>query len=244
MPPEPTAPAATTDYGTAFNELGNVYDPQVASVNTQLAAIPGQQQAAQSQLDQAKTNAFRDIGITANNRGILNSGYSPYEQNDYTTTKYNPAVTDLNNTTAANKQTLQDKITSINNQRAQDAESLVTSTQAAQAKLQAAQIKAQNAAATTANNASQTAADKAASANYVQGKAGNYMFVNNSGKSINLQQYVNNTGGDINTVLGLLQNGTTYDKAIYNKVLAAKPSNPTAALNLIRQLDTQKAYGF
>lgn len=244
MPPEPVPAAPTTDYGTAYSEFGSVYDPQVASVNTQLAAIPGQEATAQASLDQAKANAFTNNSLTSNARGIMYSGYTPSQNTAYTTNTYNPAVTKLQTDTATNKQTLQDKITSINNQRAQDAEQLVESTQANNAKVQAAAIKAQSSAANSANSASTAAADKAASANYVQGKQGQYMFVDNSGKSINLQKYVSNTGGDINTVLGLLQGGTSYDKNIYNKVLAAKPTNATAALNLIRQLDTKKAYGF
>lgn len=241
MPPAPTNnQAPTTDFGTAYSELGVAYDPQVATVNTQLAALPGQQQTQQTQLDQGKANAFTNNSLTANARGLMYSGYTPVQNAAYTTNTYTPAVTKLNTDFTDQKQTLQDKITSINQQRSNDAESLVQSTQAERAK------EAATAARATAktSSTSQAAADKAASANYVQGKQGQYMFVDNSGKSINLQKYVSNTGGDINTVLGLLQGGTSYDKNIYNKVLAAKPGNATAALNLIRQLDTKKAYGF
>lgn len=149
MPPPTNNQAPTTDLTTAYNELGNVYDPQTSQVNTALAAIPGQQQAAMSSLDQAKANAFRDIGTTANNRGLLYSGYSPYEQNDYTTNKYNPAVTDLNNKVADQTKTLQQKLTDINQSRSNAAQSLVSQTQDAQAK-----IDAQNAKLSTGSTAS------------------------------------------------------------------------------------------
>lgn len=244
MPPQPTPPAATTDYATAYGELGSTYDPEVAAVNTDIAALPAQQAAAQASLDQAKANAFKSNALTSNARGVLFSGYTPQANSDYTANTYNPAVTNLNTKTQNQQQTLQDKITDINNQRAQGAESLVEDTQEANAKVTAAALRAQQSTDSKTATAATAASNKASSANYVQGKTGNYMFVDNSGKAINLQQYVTNTGGDINTVLNLLQNGTTYDKNIYNKVLASKPANATAALNLIRQLDTKKAYGF
>jgi hypothetical protein len=126
-------PAPTTDFNTAYGELGNVYDPQAAQVNTALAAIPGQQQAAMSSLDQAKVNAFKTIGTTANSRGIFFSGYQPDQQNTYTTTKYDPAVTDLNNKTTAQTQSLQQKLTDISQARSNAAQSLVNDTQTAQA---------------------------------------------------------------------------------------------------------------
>lgn len=243
--------AATTNYNQAVAEFGSVYDPQVAAVhaqadqalqtkNTALAQL-GQDNATKlSQLDQAKANAFSNNALTANARGLNFSGYAPAQNTAYTTSTYNPnvqaqntayqrSVDSTNTDYNSNYQSLQDKITQLNQQRANDAYSLVQNTRQAQA--QAAKEAA--AAATAASN-------KTNSANYVQGSKGQYQFVDNTGKSINLQQYVDKTGGDINTVLGLLQGGTSYDKNIYNKVLAAKPANATAALNLIRQL-SQKA---
>lgn len=133
MAPQPNNnPAPTTDYSTAFNELGSVYDPETTQVNTALAALPGQQQTAQASLDQAKANAFRDIGTNANSRGVFFSGYQPYEQNDYTTTKYNPAVTNLNTKISNQNQTLTEKLAQIQQTRANAAQSLVSDTQSAE----------------------------------------------------------------------------------------------------------------
>lgn len=259
----PVAPnnnqAPTTNYGDAYNSFENVYAPQVQAVqaqqaqalqtkNTTLAQLDQDKTTNLSSLDQAKVNAFKDNATTANARGLNFSGYTPYTNDQYTTNTYNPGVdkvntdytrgvADTNTTYDQNNQSLIDKITAINQQRANDANTLVLNTQ--QAQQEAAQ-----AAAKSAGKVSTAAANKAAAANYVQGTQGQYQFVNSSGKAINLQQYVNATGGNINTVLGLLQNGTGYDKAIYNKVVNAKPANATVALNLIRQLDSKKAYGF
>lgn len=134
MPPQPLPPAATTDYGTAYGELDSSYDPQVAQVNAALATLPGQQAAAQSSLDQAKANAFKDYSLTSNSRGLLYSGYQPYQQNSYTTNTYDPAVKNLNDKVTTQTQSLKDKITDINNKRAVAAENLVLSTQNDQAK--------------------------------------------------------------------------------------------------------------
>lgn len=256
MYPTPNnSPAATTDYNTAIGEVAAIYDPQIQQVQQQ------QQQAQQahdtavqqltqnrdttlSSLDQAKANAFKTNVNTSNARGIFFSGYAPATNQAYVSNVYNPNVDKTNttyqrgvqsaDTTLQNNQlSLQDKINQINQERANAANTVVLNTQ-----------QAQQAAADKAAKAAQTLSDKANSANYIQGSQGQYMFVGANGKALNLQQYVNNTGGDINTVLGLLQNGTSYDKNIYNKVVAARPGNATAAINLIRELDTKKAYGF
>lgn len=142
MPPQPLPPNPTVDYGTAYNELGSTYDPQVQQTQTQIDALPGQQATALSSLDQAKANAFKDNALTSNAKGVLFSGYTPQANQDYTANTYNPSVDKLNTTVAANKQSLLDKINDINNQRAGQAENLVESTTAANAKVAAANAKA------------------------------------------------------------------------------------------------------
>lgn len=145
--------AATTDYNTAYAEFGNVYDPQVQAAqaqqaqvlqakNTALAQLDQDKTTSLSQLDQAKVNAFKDNATTANARGLTFSGYTPYTNNAYVTNTYNPNVDKVNtnysrnvdntNTTyTQNNQSLLDKITAINQQRANDANSLVLNTQQA-----------------------------------------------------------------------------------------------------------------
>lgn len=161
----PVAPtnnqAATTDYGTAYNEFGNEYDPQVAQINTQLAALPGQQQQQQSLLDQAKANAFTNNALTSNARGIMYSGYTPAKNTDYTTNTYNPSVQKLNTDFQNQTQTLQQKITDINQQRANDANTLVQNTQQAQAQAAAEALKVQQSAAKSASSKSSSTAKAA-----------------------------------------------------------------------------------
>lgn len=170
MPPQPNNnPAATTDYGTAYNELGAEYQPQLDSIaneqtqanqanTTALNTLKATQTSDLSSLDQAKANAFTNNALTSNARGIMYSGYTPLTNQSYTTNTYNPNVDKVNtayttgvnsaNTDLANtNQSLQDKINQINQDRANTAESLVLNTQqtnAANAKANATAANASN----------------------------------------------------------------------------------------------------
>lgn len=126
MPPVPS-------YQDAYNQLASVYDPQVNSVNSQIAQLQPLQNAQQKGLDQAKINAFRDITNTANQRGMLFSGFSPDQQAQYVGTKYLPAVANLKQSFLNQRTTLLDKINAINAQRSQQATSTVAAAQAAAA---------------------------------------------------------------------------------------------------------------
>lgn len=155
MPPPNNNQAPTTNQTTAYNELGSVYDPQVQAAqaqegqlaqtkNTALAQLQQDNTTKLSQLDQAKTNAFTNNALTSNARGIMYSGYTPAQNDAYATNTYNPnvqgqntnyqrGVDSTNSTYNQNYQSLQDKITQLNQQRANDAYSLVQNTQQAQA---------------------------------------------------------------------------------------------------------------
>lgn len=174
--------AATTDYGTAYAEFGNVYDPQVQAVQAQqaqagqardttLAQLAQDKTTSLSSLDQAKVNAFAGNATTANARGLNFSGYTPYTNNAYVTNTYNPNVDKVNTTYGRNvdttntnynqtNQSLLDKITAINQSRANDANSLVLNTQ------QANQVAADKAAkaATSAAKAAQPSTAQISSA--------------------------------------------------------------------------------
>lgn len=159
MPPPTNNPTPTTNLQTAYDEEAAQYQPLVDQVGVQLQALPGQQASALSSFDQAKANAFKDNSLTANSRGVLFSGYTPAQNDAYTTNTYNPAVKNLNDKTAATSQSLQDKITSINQERANAAQSLVTGTQNAQD----AAAKSAASAAKTASNAAQPTTNQIAS---------------------------------------------------------------------------------
>lgn len=121
------------DYGTAYNALAPVYDPQVQNVQTQIDALQPQQDAQQASLDQAKVNAFKDITNSANSKGMLFSGFTPDQQATYIGTKYLPAVANLKTSFNNTKNTLLGQINTIQSQRAKDALGTVSDYQKTQA---------------------------------------------------------------------------------------------------------------
>jgi hypothetical protein len=99
-------------------------------------------------------------------------------------------------------------------------------------------------------NSSQAQYKVAGKYNVDTGKADSskgYSFTGPNGTPVSLAEYVGGSGGDVNTVLDLLKNGSSYDKAIYSQVQAGKGTvgnNPQAILNLIAQEDSKNYYGF
>lgn len=253
----------TTDYSTAYNQLGSVYDPQTHQVQSQIDQLAPQQQAQQASLDQAKVNAFKDITNSANSKGVLFSGVPIDQRATYVGTKYLPAVADLNTSFNNTKNTLLGQINTIQAARVKDAQNTVTGNQAAQSKAdyQNAQLalsyaRLNNSQGNTANSdlAKQQALYK------VTGKSVNqisptgtgtvkntstnngYNFTGPNGTPVSLAQYVAGSGGGVDTVLNLLQNGSKYDQNIYKQVYNL--NDPNAILSKIQKLDTAKAYGF
>lgn len=72
--------------------------------------------------------------------------------------------------------------------------------------------------ATRANTAASQANSAQAGYKVKQGSQGQYMFADKNGTPISMAEYVANSGGGENTIKDLLQNGTGYDKNVYNKV--------------------------
>lgn len=158
----PNNPAPTTDYGTAYNEEGAIYDPQLSDVATEQQQLATQTQQSQAQLDQAKANAFTNDSLTANARGLMYSGYTPSTNTAYTTNTYNPAVTKLQTSNASSATTLQEKIDELNQNRANDAANLVSSTQTSNAEAAKTAAEAATKAATASKAAQPTTNDIAA----------------------------------------------------------------------------------
>lgn len=108
------------------------------------------------------------------------------------------------------------------------------------------------------NNKATTAADKISGQykvvgknNADTGKADNsqgYSFTGPNNKPVTLAEYAQGKGGgsiDVNDVLDLLQNGSSYDQAIYRQVKAAGLArDPQSIINLIAQEDKKNYYGF
>lgn len=247
---------STTDYQTAYNQLGSVYDPQTQLVQSQIDQLPTQQAAQQASLDQAKVNAFKDITNSANSKGVLFSGVPVDQQSTYVGTKYLPAVANLDTSFNNTKNTLLGQINTIQANRVKDAQGTVSANQTAQAKADYQNAKL----AVSAGNSANSAQQKLQSQFKVSGKtlntvnpvtgasvkststANGYNFTGPNGTPVSLAQYVAGSGGGVDTVLNLLQNGSKYDQNIYKQVYNIQ--DPNAILAKIQKLDTAKAYGF
>lgn len=242
------------DYNTVYDQLGSTYQPQTDLVNQQIAQLQPQQDAAQASLDQAKVNAFKDITNSANSKGVLFSGVPVDQQATYVGTKYLPAVADLKSTFQNNKNTLLGQLNDINSKRSQQASDTVA---ASQKQASDDYYKQQQLALSYARlgNSANSQTSKLASQYKVVGKglidgSGNktsstnngYNFTGPNGTPVSLSQYVAGSGGGVDTVLNLLQNGSKYDQGIYKQVYNLK--DPNQILAKIQQLDKAKAYGF
>lgn len=237
---------AVPSYDQAYGGLGAVYDPQVSSVNTQIADLPRQQQAVQASLDQAKVNAFKDITAGSNARGVLFSGVPVDQQATYVGTKYLPAV--ANNVTSFNntKTTLLDKINAINAQRASQAQGIVSSAQTASQnaayKNATLALSAQRASTSSSKAAASAASKLAGQFKVAKFGSGNYKFTGPNGTPTNLAGFLDGSGGGVDDLKSLLANGSSYDKNIYNQVKGLNDPSQIAAA--VAKLDKQNFYGF
>ena len=97
-----------------YANLASVYDPQRAAIQEQLNALPTQYEPQKAALEQAKINAFRDIGQTAQSRGVSFSGFTPSESARYVGEKYLPALAALGQQQEATRNKLQGALIDIN----------------------------------------------------------------------------------------------------------------------------------
>lgn len=100
-----------------LGELGSVYDPQINSIRTQQAAIPGQALEEEKGLQAKQTQAFDDILGGARRRGMGFSGIPLGEQAKYSATEYLPAIARLRTATKQQATSLEDQINQINERR-------------------------------------------------------------------------------------------------------------------------------
>lgn len=109
-----------------MSSLGSVYDPQVQSVQSQIAALPQQQQNDQSALQGQQTQAFTGIlnDARARGTGVAFGGIPLGEQAQYNATTYMPAAANLRASYNAKAGSLQDAINSINQNRFSNANSM------------------------------------------------------------------------------------------------------------------------
>lgn len=213
------------DYGDVYNSLQGQYQPQQQQVQSQIDALPGQQQAQMSALDQAKVNAFKDITNQANSRGVIFSGVPIDQQATYTGTKYLPAVANLQTSFNNTKNTLLGQINTLQAGRQKQAQDSVSAYQKAQAEEAYRQqqlglgyarlsVSQQNAANRgSGNTAAQTRANLA---QYKSGsyKSGNQWYSGPGGAPLSAASYAQATGTGLLDLLR--QSGSAYDKKAYN----------------------------
>lgn len=112
------------DTSQYYQQLAPIFDPQTQYIQQQKTALAPQYEANLSALEQAKLNAFRDIGTTARSRGMQFSGFSPEQEARYTGATYLPAVANLKAQYAAGLSALDKAIIDLGTQRQTQALSL------------------------------------------------------------------------------------------------------------------------
>ena len=101
--------------------LNSTYDPQRAAVTQQIGTAQQNGQNAVAGLNAAKDQAFNNITQTANDRGMLFSGFTPDQQAKYTASTFLPAMVNLNAKTQDNINKLQQTILGLNTAQNQQA---------------------------------------------------------------------------------------------------------------------------
>lgn len=111
------------------SQLNTIHNPQINLVKQQQAALPAQFDLVKQGIEQAKSNAFRDISSKARGMGVAFGGYSPSEQARYTGATYLPALADLQGKQTAAASFLQDALNQIYANRATQAYGLYNTIQ-------------------------------------------------------------------------------------------------------------------
>lgn len=189
-----------------------LYDPQRQLIQQQVDQLPGQEQADVAGLDTAKTNAFGDINIQANDRGLSYSGMPIAEQSRYVGERYLPALAQTKANYADRRTKLQQGLLGINADEMTSAQQLqqeqVKAEQEAQARAEQLALErekmasAERAAASRATTSSKKAA--ASKAKVVTDPSGGFQFYGEQGQKVTAAQYVSGQGGNFQDLVGLL----------------------------------------
>jgi hypothetical protein len=100
-------------------ELQQIYNPQIRHIEQQMSQLPGRFDAQRQGMEQAKINAFRDIGLQARTRGRAWGGFTPAEQGRYLGEQYLPGLQQLDFQQNEARMGLLGQITGIRSQKAQ-----------------------------------------------------------------------------------------------------------------------------
>ena len=116
-PPQFTAPMIDT--AAKSKVLDSIYAPQTQFIQSQIDQLPQYYNAQKASIEQAKVNAFRDIGDTAQKRGMFFSGFQPAENARYLGEKYLPGLMEVDNQMNRERQGLLGQVVGLNADRGQ-----------------------------------------------------------------------------------------------------------------------------
>lgn len=212
---------------------GNDYGQMFARANEQQSIIEQTRANRLASITTAEGNA----DITANAQlAALTPKYQSLEA-DYANKAYGAAVTQYN-TDAYRQQTLQMRAQQEADTNAYRQQDLA--------------LRAQSAGNSVANK--YKAVGKSTYVNSPNGNkvkntstSNGYDFTGPNGQPINMAEYVSGKNGgqiNVNDVLDLLQNGSSYDRQIYRQVQASGQTDPNKILQVIAQEDKKNYYGF
>lgn len=200
-----------------------LFDPSKALVNSQTAALPGQQAAEQGGLDTAKTNAFGDITNSANAKGVLFSGVPVDQQARYVGEKYLPAKAALDTTYANKRSALEQTLLDIGQKQSTDASSVQNGQISAEAAAQKTaddraynESRLQIAAAKAASTAASKVVDPAKGYNLARDKGGGLQFTGPNSRPVTAAQYASVTGTNIRDLLS--SSGNPGDQEIIKAI--------------------------
>jgi len=188
-------------------ELNPTYQPQIQSIQSQQALIPGQIQTAETALGAKQQSAFGDIlsGARRRGTGIAFGGIPLSEQAKYTATEYMPALANLRTAGTQQATSMQDAINAINERRDTAAQNIY---QTEQDRLFTEQENARNRAATSASAFNPTnfadyftKATEASKPYYEYDATKGYNFKDAVGTPITAIQFANMTGTPVQQLL-------------------------------------------
>lgn len=204
-----------------YNQLESVYAPQRQTIEAQRPIAEQEAIAARASLDQAKVNAFRDIGQQANRQGMFFSGFQPQEQASFVGTKYLPALAGVESSLQQRKLNLEDQLNKLKGAQMQQAQSSYAAMIAEQNRQREAELKRQQdmqiaqmrIAASRSSTAKQPAnTGKGYSMGQKAGNAG-YFFTGPNKNPVSMYQFASATGA---SMLDLMRNSPSkYDRNAY-----------------------------
>lgn len=105
---------------TVTKQYDPLYKPLIDTKQKQLSLLDNTFQPQIDSINQAKVNAFRNIGTNAASRGVFYSGYQPEAQAQYVGETYTPAIAKVATDQQTQRLNLVDELNKILVQRGTD----------------------------------------------------------------------------------------------------------------------------